>query len=283
MSDEEYEREHAAKEKAFQRIVDLPPGKVFRWNSDDFSEFTKDSYQLDISGTSETFQKFMHWLTAEVINPEWTLQAILVKEERKSTLSLLTYLERTLDLFFVNEQMSGLSIYGDYHHHLIREGVEKPFSNNWATNFGQNELARGLDYLFTGTDTIPLDVHDWPHSVYLPLQRSAGDFFRKRRPTLEVYQEGVRRLNMKLVPIDIAIYIVKRDMSRPELEAAGIARLEELEGYTRGQEPFLSYNDFKPLPEQFKAGLEQKYERIWTPIEEAFRRIGEALRRHNRS
>jgi len=133
---------------------------------------------LDIADITSRSGQFLQRLKEEIINEDWDLEAVMVKEEPTDYVGQPLHIRRKLDLFFTNQQKPELSVYGEYGDNiLIREGVEKPFSDGTFNKFRQGRLGRSLEYLFSGTDIIPLDFHDWSHSIEVPLRRSVGTIF----------------------------------------------------------------------------------------------------------
>jgi len=278
-------------EEKLRDAKNLPLGNELRLDANDFSEFTKDS--LAIYPPFDRPQKFCYFLTSlreNVIRQEWEPIIALVKYEYTTEENTFlrtkvpTMLNRvTLDVYFTNQDEKRLSLEGRYgSYEMIREGVNRSFGNNWSINFDQNELGRALDPLLIGTNFIALETCDFPHSIKIPLKEILPSYNPPER-TIEVYPNGVRRLSIELVTIDKAISVMddwQKRHGNDEYFASEIPkRLSQLREWKREiPEPFLTYENVRPLPKEFQESLEIKFHIIWRQIEEYFRELGIKLR-----
>ncbi|MBS3168840.1 hypothetical protein J4216_06945 [Candidatus Woesearchaeota archaeon] len=153
----------------------------------------------------------------KIVRDGWSPKAVVILDKYpistphiiQSTLEVVT-----LKVVYTNDKDEGkLERLGKYISPLIREEIDKPFGNNWASNFGQNQIGRALDYLLVGTNIIASNVHDFPHKVKLRIKKPFWDLFSSDN-YFEAYQTGVRHLSIGLMHIDTAIGEVYRWMNK---------------------------------------------------------------------
>lgn len=256
----------------------LPSANRFRFNIRDFDSFTTYSSAVYLPCEKPNkFKDFMKELGKLVVKDEWIPKVVFVKslpiESYKTPYTPQSEpIETTLDIFFENIQENGFTEEGIYSAQMIRSGLVKPFGNDWAVNFDQQELARAIENLFIGTNYLPLRASDFPHRFNLGLKNHS------LVNRLEVYPKGVRYLGIDLVHIDTAARKVEEWIGRyPNLEyilAEGEKRLRLFQEWKReNPEPFLTEENVKPLPEKFLRGLRRIHEMTYGKIESGMKQI----------
>lgn len=280
-------------EEKLKHVKNIPRGNEFRLNSIDFPFCNKDDMMIyfpfdKVAG----FYKFMQRLNTEIIKPDWESKTIFIEQELWGKTSP-PYVETDLHIYYINNKIDSFSEHLS-DDSMIREGVIKYSEDVGYYSFGQDDLGIALDTLLIGCNQIARRASDCDHQITLELKRSFGDIIKNRKPTINLYQKGVRSLNISLIPIFKAIDIINGEIEKDErykLDADDSSkkkydfaikkakeRIKLLKSWEReNPEPFLTPKNIEPLPEEFQRALEKRHSEWYKYTEKRFTEITKNL------
>jgi hypothetical protein len=143
---------------------------------------------------------------------------------------------------------------------IIKPQELPKFPDGQPSYLGQMQLGRALDPYLRDSNYVVDYTSEVNHKIHIPVNDKKG-FFHRNTEYITMYQEGVRDINLRLVPISHIVSAIDSSLLNPhtdEYVEEATKRRDELMSRIVSQpmEIFSFYNS-KPLPYPFRKELEK--------------------------
>lgn len=144
---------------------------------------------------------------------------------------------------------------------IIKPEELMTFPNDEEIYMGQSRLGRALDPYMRGTNLLVDKTYESVHKIHVPGKEKPHLFRHGKKEYIGMYQEGVRDLKLRLIPISNIIGTINDSMiNNPTdeyVEEAEKRRNELGSWIVSNPMPVFTYQNLKPLPHEFKKSLEK--------------------------
>jgi hypothetical protein len=239
-----------------QHEVDLgknsPLGNQLYMNPIDFKEGLPDRMITPPFTEPEKFRHLMSGLIT-ILQPGWKINSGVYNNNGSlNGHELILFITHTDKKALLEEPPSDS---------IIKPEELANFPEDEEVYMGQSRLGRALDSYMRGTNLLVDKTFERAHKMHSPQNQRLGLFRHDKKEYIEMYQQGVRDIGLRLIRISTLIDTIHKSVINNPTDIYAVEaakRINELTSWMVDDPmPVFSYQNMKPVPEEFVRDFEK--------------------------